>query len=95
MQPCDHGVLEYAIFICKSVSYITKEIGKVRETARIYDDDSLDFTPQKEGNPVRKDVKKVRKSTFYTTIGEKADYDLGVAKWWNVERRENPQQPFS
>ena len=49
-----------------------KEIKKVRGTARIYDDDSLDFTPQKEGNPVQKDVKKVRKSTFYTTNGEKA-----------------------
>ena len=49
-----------------------KEIKKVRGTARIYDDDSLDFTPQKEGNPVQKDVKKARKSTFYTTNGEKA-----------------------
>ena len=49
-----------------------KEIKKVRGTARIYDDDSLDFTPQKEGNPVQKNVKKVRRSAFYTTNGEKA-----------------------
>ena len=35
-----------------------KEIKKVRGTARIYDDDSLGFTPQKEGNPVQNDVKK-------------------------------------
>ena len=47
-------------------------IKKIRGTARFYDDDSLDFVPQKEGNPVQKDVKKVRKSTFYTTNGEKA-----------------------
>ena len=49
-----------------------KVIKKIRGTARFYDDDSLDFTPQKVGNPVQKDVKKVRKSTFYTTNGEKA-----------------------
>ena len=40
-----------------------REIEKVRGTARIYDDDSLGFTPQKEGNPVQNDVKKVRRST--------------------------------
>lgn len=48
-----------------------KEIKKLKGTARIYDDESMDFTPQKEGTPVQKDVKRVRKSTFYATNGEK------------------------
>ena len=50
---------------------MAKEIKKVRGTARFFDDDSLEFIPQQTGSPVQKDVKKVRKSSFYKTNGEK------------------------
>ena len=50
---------------------MAKEVKKVRGTARIFDDDSLEFIPQQTGSPVQKDVKKVRKSSFYKTNGEK------------------------
>ena len=50
---------------------MAKEVKKVRGTARFFDDDSLEFIPQQTGSPVQKDVKKVRKSSFYKTNGEK------------------------
>ena len=67
-----------------------KEIKKVRGTARIYDDDSLDFTPQKEGNPVQKDVKKVRRSVFNTTNGEKASSYVMHLKTKRAKRNVQP-----
>ena len=50
---------------------MAKEVKKLRGTARIYDDDSLEFRPYEAGKPVQKGVKKARKSSFYATEGEK------------------------
>ena len=44
---------------------------KVRGSARYYDDDSMEFIPQQEGEPKMRNAVKVGKSTAYTTNGEK------------------------
>jgi hypothetical protein len=44
---------------------------KVRGTATIYDDNRVEFVPQAEGTPQRKNEKKRGQSTFYHTNGEK------------------------
>ena len=50
---------------------MAKEVKKMRGTARIFDDDSMEFRPYEAGKPVQKGVKKARKSSFYSTEGEK------------------------
>ena len=51
---------------------MSKEVKKLRGTARFFEDESFDFTPQqKKETPVQRDVMKVRKSSFYQTNGEK------------------------
>lgn len=44
---------------------------KIRGSARYYDDDSMEFIPQQEGEPKMRNAVKVGKSTAYTTNGEK------------------------
>lgn len=43
---------------------------KIRGTGAYYEDNTFEFTPQKEGNPQRKDVVKTKYSTMYTTTGK-------------------------
>ena len=43
---------------------------KIRGTGAYYEDNTFEFTPQKEGNPQRKDVFKTKCSTMYTTTGK-------------------------
>lgn len=50
---------------------MAKEVKKMRGTARIFDDDSMEFRPYETGKPIQKGVKKARKSSFYSTEGEK------------------------
>ena len=44
---------------------------KVRGTAVFHGDDSMEFVPQQEGQPVQKSVRKLGESRFYETEGEK------------------------
>ena len=44
---------------------------KIRGTAIFHDDNSLEFVPQGEGEPVQRSVKKRGESRFYETEGEK------------------------
>lgn len=46
----------------------TKAI-KVRGTATINPDNSFDFTPSQQGEPVQRSVRKSRKSKMYETAG--------------------------
>lgn len=50
------------------------ETKKRKGVCRIYDDDSLDFTPYGEGEQIQKDVKKARKSKMYSTEGDNGSY---------------------
>ena len=43
----------------------------MRGVATFHDDDSVEFSPYKDGTPVQKDVKKKGESRFYETEGEK------------------------
>lgn len=47
------------------------KLRKVRGTAVFHDDDSLEFVPQQEGQPVQKRVRKLGESRFFETEGEK------------------------
>lgn len=51
-----------------------KETIKRKGVYRIYDDDSVEFSPYGEGAGIQKDVKKVRKSSMYETEGDKSSY---------------------
>lgn len=42
----------------------------IRGTGRLYQDNTFEFTPQKEGNPQRKDVVKTQSATLYMTTGK-------------------------
>lgn len=50
---------------------IKKSPRKVRGTATFHDDDSVEFQPWGNGEPVQKSVKKKGDSRFYETEGEK------------------------
>lgn len=50
------------------------ETKKLKGVCRIYDDDSIDFTPYGEGVQIQKDVKKSRKSKMYCTEGDNGSY---------------------
>lgn len=52
---------------------MANETTKVRGTAIYYDDESMEFVPQKEGKAIQKNVKKYRKSRYYQTDGEKTN----------------------
>lgn len=48
-----------------------KEKWKGRGTATIYEDDSIEFRPTGNGQPVQRNVRKRGNSKFYQTNGEK------------------------
>ena len=60
------------------------ETKKRQGVCRIYDDDSVEFQPYGDGQPIQKDLKKVRKSTFYETEGEKSSYVMHLKVDKNV-----------
>ena len=41
-----------------------------KSNTRVFDDDSIEVTPQEKGEPIQKDVKKVGKSKRYITSGK-------------------------
>ena len=49
-----------------------KEKWKGRGTATIYEDDSIEFKPTGNGQPVQRNVRKRGNSKFYQTNGEKS-----------------------
>jgi hypothetical protein len=42
----------------------------IKGTGKLYEDNSFEFVPQKEGNPQRKDVVRTANATHYTTTGK-------------------------
>ena len=47
-----------------------KCVKSFRSNTRVFDDDSIEVTPQEKGEPSQKDVKKVGRSKRYATIGK-------------------------
>jgi hypothetical protein len=47
-----------------------KCIRSFKSNTRVFDDDSIEVTPQEKGEPSQKDVKKVGRSKRYATTGK-------------------------
>ena len=47
-----------------------KCVRSFKSNTRVFDDDSIEVTPQEKGEPSQKDVKKVGKSKRYVTSGK-------------------------
>ena len=47
-----------------------KCVKSFKSNTRVFDDDSIEVTPQEKGEPSQKDVKKVGRSKRYTTTGK-------------------------
>lgn len=56
--------------MCLIIKFMKKVVKSFKSNTRVFDDNTIEVTPQAEGTPSQKDVKKVGRSKRYATTGK-------------------------